>query len=168
MVQILAQLPGNCQFNKVCEEVIAKCLDVSSRDPDAARFIDVADPGKENQGTTRSWQEGSGALPWLKEAIADAVATGIEQGVKATQAAYAERLQGLERELQKVSEYGPRIEMSRAFPSRPDELLDLGIKLQAETHLRSFCEYGLPVTTFLQEKFPEKKMDLRVALKKVK
>ena len=73
MVQILAQLPGNCQFNKVCEEVIAKLLDVSSRDPDAARFIDVADPGEENQGTTRSWQEGSGGrrgsgrrlpMPW--------------------------------------------------------------------------------------------------------
>ena len=73
MVQILAQLPGNCHFNKVCEEVIAKFLDVSSRDPDAAKFIDVADPGKENQGTTRSWQEGSGGrrgsgrrlpMPW--------------------------------------------------------------------------------------------------------
>ena len=48
--------------------------------------------------------------------------------------------------------------MSRAFPSRPDELLDLGIKLQAETDLQRFCEYGLPVTTFLQEKFPEKKI----------
>ena len=86
------------------------------------------------------------------------MATGIEQGVKATQAAYVEQLQALLRELQKVSEYGPRIEMSRAFPSRPDELLDLGIKLQAETDLQRFCEYGLPVTTFLQEKFPEKKI----------
>ena len=85
-----------------------------------------------------------GGPPWLGEAIADAVATGIEQGVKATQAAYAEQLQGLERELQKVSEYGPRIEMSRAFPSRPDELLDVGIKLQAETDLQRFCECGLP------------------------
>ena len=53
------------------------------------------------------------------------MATGIEQGVKATQAAYAEQLHALQRELQKVSEYGPRVEMSRAFPSRPDELLDL-------------------------------------------
>ena len=97
MVQILAQLPGNCQFNKVCEEVIAKCLDVSSRDPDAARFIDVADPGEENQGTTRSWQEGSGGPPWFRKAIADAVATGIEQGIKATQAAYAGQVQTLER-----------------------------------------------------------------------
>ena len=44
------------------------------------------------------------------------MATGIEQGVKATQAAYVEQLQALQRELQKVSEYGPRIEMSRAFP----------------------------------------------------
>jgi len=86
------------------------------------------------------------------------VATSIEQGVKATQAACVEQLQTLQRELQKVSEYGPRIEMSRAFPSRPDELLDLGIKLQAETDLQRFCEYGLPVTTFLQEKFPEKKI----------
>ena len=158
MVQILAQLPGNCHFNKACEEVIAKFLDVAPRDPDAVKFIDVADPGKEDQGTTRSWQEGSGAPPWFREAIADAVATGIEQGVKATQAAYAEQLQGLERELQKVSEYGPRIEMSRAFPSRPDELLDLGIKLRAGTDLKRLREYGLPVTTFLQEKFPEKKI----------
>ena len=78
--------------------------------------------------------------------------------MKATQAAYVEQLQALQRELQKVSEYGPRIEMSRAFPSRPAELLDLGIKLQAETDLQRFCEYGLPVTTFLQEKFPEKKI----------
>ena len=99
------------------------------RDPDAVKFIGVADPGKEDQGTTRSWQEGSGAPPWFREAIADAVATGIEQGVKATQAAYAEQLHALQRELQKVSEYGPRVQMSRAFPSRPDELLDLGIKL---------------------------------------
>ena len=86
------------------------------------------------------------------------MATGIEQGVKATHAAYVEQLQALQRELQKVSEYGPRIEMSRAFPSRPDELLDLGIKLQAETDLQRFCEYGSPVATFLQEKFPEKKI----------
>ena len=48
--------------------------------------------------------------------------------------------------------------MSLAFPSRPDELLDLGIKLQAKTDLQRFCEYGLPVTTFLQEKLPEKKI----------
>jgi hypothetical protein len=86
------------------------------------------------------------------------VATGIEQGVKATQAAYVEQLQALQRELQKVSEYGPRIEMSRTFPSRLDELLDLGIKHQAETDLQRFCEYDLPVTTFLQEKFLEKKI----------
>jgi len=87
MVQILAQLPGNCHFNKACEEAITKFLDVAPRDPDAVKFIDVADPGKEDQGTTRSWQEASGAPPWFREAIADAVATGIEQGVKATQAA---------------------------------------------------------------------------------
>ena len=80
------------------------------------------------------------------------MATGIEQGVKATQAAYAEQLQGLERELQKASEYGPRIEMSRAFPSRPDELLDLGIKLPAGTDLKRLREYGLPVTTFLSRR----------------
>ena len=92
MVQILAQLPGNCHFNKACEEVIARFLDVAPRDPDAVKFIDVADPGKEDQGTTRSWQGGSGAPPWFREAIADAVATGIEHGVKATQAAYAEQL----------------------------------------------------------------------------
>ena len=34
----------------------------------------------------------------------------------------------------------------------------MGIKLQAETDLQRFCEDGLPVTTFLQEKFPEKKI----------
>ena len=84
--------------------MIAKFLDVAPRNPDAVKFIDIADPGKEDQGTTRSWQEGSGAPPWFREAIANAVATGIEQGVKATQAAYAEQLQGLERELQKVPE----------------------------------------------------------------
>ena len=119
MVQILAQLPGNCEFNKACEEVIAKFLDVAPRGPDDAKFPGCVDPGKEDQGTTRSWQEGSGAPPWFREAIANAVATGIEQGVKATQAAYAEQLHALQRELQKVSEYGPRVEMSRAFPSRP-------------------------------------------------
>ena len=61
-------------------------------------------------------------------------------------------------QLQQVSEYAPRIEMSRAFPSRPDELLDLGIKLRAGTDPKRLREYGLPVTTFLQVKVPEKKI----------
>ena len=46
----------------------------------------------------------------------------------------------------------------RIWTTHRDELLDLGIKLQAETDLQRFCEYGLPVTTFLQEEFPEKKI----------
>ena len=54
MVQVPTQLPGNCDFNKACEEVIAKFLDVAPRDPDAAKFPDVAGPAKEDQGTTRS------------------------------------------------------------------------------------------------------------------
>ena len=119
MVQVLPQLPGNCDFTKACQEVTANFLDVAPRGPAVVKFMDVADPGKEDQGTTRSWQEASGAPLWLKEALTDAVATGIEQDVKATQAAYAGQLQALQRELQKVSEYEPRIEMSRAFPSRP-------------------------------------------------
>ena len=54
MVQVPTQLPGNCDFNKACEEVIAKFLDVAPRDPDAAKFPDVAGPATEGQGTTRS------------------------------------------------------------------------------------------------------------------
>ena len=64
----------------------------------------------------------------------------------------------MEEQLRKVQEYGPRIEMSRAFPSRPDSLLEFGIKLQEETDLQRLREYGLPVTNFLREKFPEKKI----------
>ncbi len=161
MVQILTQLPGSHEFKKNCGEVIVKFLggecglleDVATK-PDASE-----DP---KNATRLCWEEARGLPPSLMDLLAGAVETGIKQGIKegikVAQAAQAERLQALEEQLRKVQEYGPRIEMSRAFPSRPDSLLEFGIKLQEETDLQRLREYGLPVTHFLREKFPEKKI----------
>ena len=68
------------------------------------------------------------------------------------------RLDAIEEKMRKIPEYGPRIEMSRGFPVKPDELTAIGVKLEASEDAERLRELGLPTSTFLQEKFPEKKV----------
>ena len=68
------------------------------------------------------------------------------------------RLDAIEEKVRKIPEYGPRIEMSRGFPVKPDELTAIGVKLEASEDAERLRELGLPTSTFLQEKFPEKKV----------
>ena len=64
------------------------------------------------------------------------------------------RLDAIEEKLRKIPEYGLRIEMSRGFPVKPDELTAIGVKLEASEDAERLRELGLPTSTFLQEKFP--------------
>ena len=68
------------------------------------------------------------------------------------------RLDAIEEKVRKIPEYGLRIEMSRGFPVKPDELTAIGVKLEASEDAERLRELGLPTSTFLQEKFPEKKV----------
>ncbi len=68
------------------------------------------------------------------------------------------RLDAIEDQMRKIPEYGPRLEMSRGFPSKPDELKTIGIKLEAAEDLQRLKEFGLPTSTFLEEKLPDKKV----------
>ena len=72
--------------------------------------------------------------------------------------AVTERLSSIEEKVRNIPEYGPRIEMSRGVPSKPDELTEIGIKLEAVEDVQRLQEFGLPTSTFLQEKFPGKKV----------
>lgn len=93
--------------------------------------------------------------------VTERAVTELSAQVQALQTTVATLVAGVvavKQEIGTVAEYGPRVEMSRSFPSPPDALLDIGIKLQEESDLQRLREYGLPVTTFLQEKFPEKRV----------
>lgn len=72
--------------------------------------------------------------------------------------AAAGRLNSIEEKVNNIPEYGPRIEMSRGFPSKSDELTTIGVKLEAAEDIERLHEFGLSTSSFLQEKFPDKKV----------
>jgi len=72
--------------------------------------------------------------------------------------AVAERLNSIENNVKNIPEYGPRIEQSRGFPVNPAELTGIGLKLEALEDTQRWMEFGLPTSTFLQEKYPGKKV----------
>ena len=96
--------------------------------------------------------------------LASAMERGIQRGVERASAAIhaaqertTERLTAIEGKLEQIPQYGPRIEMSRGFPAPPNELTSIGTKLEA-SDMERVAELGLPTSTFLQEKFPGKKV----------
>ena len=68
-----------------------------------------------------------------------------------------DRLSSIEKKVDNIPEYGPRIEMSRGFPIDADELTTIGVKLEAAEDIERLQEFGLPTSTLLQETFSGKR-----------
>jgi hypothetical protein len=160
MIQILMQLPGNEVFKKNCASVVARFLggDYSLMQGVAANRAAQEQLARDNPDHPMRIcgddVETRGQTQSLQDTIASAVENGFRQGLKNLN----ERFDAIEAHLRNVPEYGPRIEISRGFPVAPNELTNIGVKLDANEDMRRWDEFGLPTSTFLQEKLPDKQV----------
>ena len=168
MVQILMQLPGATIFKQNCADVIARYLGGDTSlvaDLVTNRAAQELMADKEPDHPMRIFGEeveARGTPRGFEDMIASAIERGIRQGLERAgeilqlgQTDTNKRLNVIEEQLRKIPEYGPRIEISRGFPVKPNALEDIGIKLEAAEDTQRFAEFGLPTSTFLQEMLPD-------------
>ena len=168
MVQIMWALPGETVFKQNCADVIVRYLGGDTSlvaDLVTIRAAQELMADKEPDHPMRIFGEeveARGTPRGFEDMIASAIERGIRQGLERAgeilqlgQTDTNKRLNVIEEQLRKIPEYGPRIEISRGFPVKPNALEDIGIKLEAAEDTQRFAEFGLPTSTFLQEMLPD-------------